>query len=49
MFMSAFGAPVTVNKGYIRKLRVEVPWNKLLSKPCEINLDDVHIVVNSSA
>jgi len=49
LFMSAFGAPVTVNKGYIRKLRIDVPWNKLLSKPCEINLDDVHLVVNSSA
>ena len=47
--MSAFGAPVTVNKGYIRKLRVDVPWNKLLSKPCEIHLEDVHVVVNSSA
>lgn len=45
--MSAFGAPVTVVKGYIRKLRIDVPWNKLLSKPCEINLEDVHVVVNA--
>lgn len=49
LFMSAFGAPVIVVKGYIRKLRFDVPWNKLLSKPCEIYLEDVHVVVNSSA
>jgi hypothetical protein len=49
LFMSAFGAPVTVVKGYIKKLRIDVPWNKLLSKPCEIYLDDIHMVVRCSS
>lgn len=49
LFMSAFGAPVTVVKGYIKKVRIDVPWNKLLSKPCEINLEDVHVVISASA
>ncbi len=49
IFMSAFGAPVTVVKGYIKKLRIDVPWNKLLSKPCEVYLDDIHLVVRCSS
>lgn len=48
IFSSLFGAPVTVVRGFIKKLRIDVPWNKLLSKPCEIYLDDVHIVLKSS-
>ena len=47
--MSMFGAPVTVVKGFIRKLRIDVPWNKLLSKPCEIYIEDVHVVIKPSA
>jgi len=48
LFMSLFGAPVQVVKGHIKKLRLDIPWNKLLSKPCEITLDDLHIVIKSS-
>ena len=48
IFSSLFGTPVTVVRGFIKKLRIDVPWNKLLSKPCEIYLDDVHIVLKSS-
>jgi len=48
LFSSLFGAPVTVVRGFIKKLRIDVPWNKLLSKPCEIYLDDVHLVLKSS-
>ena len=48
LFQSMFGAPVTVVRGFIKKLRIDVPWNKLLSKPCEIYLEDVHIVLKSS-
>ena len=47
--LKLFGAPVQVVKGYIKKLKLDVPWNKLLSKPCEILLDDVHIVLKSPA
>lgn len=41
-----FGAPVKVVKGYIKKLRLDIPWSKLMSKPCEIALEDVHLIVN---
>ena len=47
--MRLFGAPVQVVQGYIKKLRIDIPWNKILSKPCEIALDDVHIVMRPSA
>lgn len=46
--MSLFGAPVHVVKGYIKKVRIDIPWNKLLSKPCEMCLDEVHLVLKAS-
>ena len=49
LFMSTFGAPVTVVKGFIKKVRIDVPWSKLLSKPCEICLEDIHMVVRCSS
>ena len=42
------GAPVTVVKGYAKKVKVDVPWNKLMSKPVEIYADEVHIILRSS-
>jgi hypothetical protein len=45
--MSLFGAPVYVVKGYIRKLRIDVPWNRLLSRPVEVYLDDLHIILKA--
>lgn len=36
ILMGLFGTPVNVVKGYIKKLKIDVPWNKLLSKPVEI-------------
>ncbi len=48
LFLSLFGAPVTVVRGFIKKLRIDIPWNKLLSKPCEVYLDDVHVVLKST-
>ena len=47
--MRLFGAPLVVVKGYIKKLRIDIPWNKILSKPCEVLLDDIHIVLKPSA
>jgi hypothetical protein len=47
--MSLIGAPVYVVNGYIRKLKIDVPWNKLMSKPVEIALDEIHLVVKASA
>ncbi len=47
--MSLFGAPVAVVKGYIKKLRIDIPWNKLLSQPCEVYLEDIHVVLTSNS
>lgn len=41
------GAPINVKIGYIRRIQINVPWNELWSKPCEITMDDIHIVVDS--
>lgn len=41
------GAPVNVKLGYIRRVKINVPWNELLSKPCEVFIDDIHIVCDS--
>ena len=46
--MSIFGAPIQVVNGYIKKLRIDIPWNKLLSKPCEVYLEDLHVVIRSN-
>jgi hypothetical protein len=46
--MSLFGAPIQVVNGYIKKLRIDIPWNKLLSKPCEMYLEDLHVVIRSN-
>jgi hypothetical protein len=46
--MSMFGAPVSVVRGFIKKLRIDIPWNKLLSKPCEMSFDEVHVVLKAS-
>ena len=48
IFMSLFGAPVQVVNGYIKKLKIDIPWNKLTSKPCEFFIDEVHVVIKSN-
>ena len=35
-------------QGYIKKLKIDVPWNKILSDPVEVWLDDLHIILKSS-
>lgn len=49
MLMGLLGAPVHVAKGYIKKLRIDIPWSRLLSQPCEVYLEDVHIIIKSPA
>lgn len=45
---TAFGAPCTVVKGYIKKLQVDVPWSELQSRPLEITIEDLHVILTSS-
>jgi len=47
--MSVLGAPIKVAKGYIQNLRINIPWSKLLSSPCEVNLDEIHVILKSSS
>ena len=49
LMRSLVGAPVNVRTGYCRKIRVTVPWSEILSKPCEIYLDELHAVCDSPA
>lgn len=46
--MGLFGAPVHVVNGFIKKVKIDVPWNKLMSKPVEITLDEVHMVLRAT-
>jgi hypothetical protein len=43
------GAPVVVRTGFVRKIKINVPWSEILSKPCEIYLDDVHVICDTPA
>ena len=43
------GAPVNVVTGFIRNIRINVPWSEILSKPCEVYLDDIHVICSSPA
>jgi len=43
------GAPVKVVTGFIRNIRINVPWSEILSKPCEVYLDDIHVICSSPA
>ena len=42
MLRSVVGAPVYVKTGFCRKIRINIPWNEIMSKPVEIFLDDIH-------
>lgn len=46
-FLASLGAPVVVQAGYIRKIRINVPWNEIMTKPVECVIDDVHIIVDT--
>ena len=46
---SMVGAPVVVRTGFVRKIKINVPWSEILSKPCEIYLDDVHVICDTPA
>ena len=48
LFSAAFGTPVQVVQGYIKKIKIDIPWNKILSAPVEVWLDDLHVILKSS-
>ena len=35
-------------QGYIKKFVIEVPWYDILTKPVEIRLEEIHIIMKSS-
>ena len=45
---SIFGAPCTVVQGYIKKLQIDVPWSEIQSKPLEVTIEDLHVILTSS-
>ncbi len=47
LLKDAIQAPIYVQKGFVKKIRINVPWQEILSKPCEVFLDDVHIICDS--
>jgi vacuolar protein sorting-associated protein 13B len=48
VFASVFGAPCSIVQGYIKKICIDVPWTQILSKPVEIKIEEIHIIMKSS-
>ena len=44
---SLLGAPIEIVQGYAKLLSIEVPWSKILSKPVEVKIEDVHLILKS--
>ena len=42
------GAPCNIVQGYIRKVIIDVPWMQILSKPIEIRIEDIHVILKAS-
>lgn len=40
------GIPIAVKRGFVRELRIRVPWLKLASEPIEILIDTVELVAS---
>ena len=43
--MDKLRVPLDLLMGKIGRLKIDVPWNRLSSKPVEIEIDSVYIVV----
>jgi hypothetical protein len=48
IFRSLFGAPCQIVQGYIKKFVIDVPWTQILSKPVELKIEEIHIIMKSS-
>ena len=42
------GIPLILNYGYIGKVTINIPWNELWTKPCTVQIQDIHLLVTSS-
>ena len=47
IFQSALGAPCEVVQGYIKKIAADVPYTQILSKPVELRIEEIHIILKS--
>ena len=45
---TALGVPLPVVQGYIKKLQIDVPWSELQSRPLEVTIEDLHVILTSS-
>ena len=45
---TALGVPFTVVQGYVKKLQVDIPWSELQSKPLEVTIEDLHVILTAS-
>jgi hypothetical protein len=46
---SLVGAPVNVKTGFVKKIKIDVPWSEIMSKPVEIYIEDIHAICESPA
>ena len=46
--LRALGLPFSFERGFVRELRIRVPWLKLQSAPIEVLVDMVEVVASSS-
>ena len=44
--LRAMGLPLTIQRGFVRELRVRIPWLKLQSEPIEVLVDMVEVVAS---
>ena len=47
--LRAIGLPLSFERGFVRELRIRVPWLKLQSEAIEVLVDMVEVVASSSA
>jgi len=42
------GIPLIIQKGFVERVMINVPWTKLNSKPVDVVVDNLHIVARTS-
>ena len=42
----AAGLPIEFQRGYVREIRIHIPWLKLASEPIELTIDTVELVAS---
>ena len=46
---SVIKAPFNVKVGFVNKIKIDIPWSEIMSKPVEIYLEDIHAICDSPA